>query len=263
MLKLIHISKTFNPGTVNAKTALQDVSLHVHPGDFITIIGANGAGKSTLFNAISGTYFTDSGRILLDGKDITLTVEHQRARSIGRLFQDPMLGSAPGMTIEENLALAAGHGGWLSAVSKADKALFREKLALLRMGLEDRMTQPVGLLSGGQRQALTLMMATFNPPKLLLLDEHTAALDPATAEKVLEITKDIVKNENITCLMVTHNMQSALELGNRTLMMHAGRIIFDTSGEERAKLSVADLMDLFKESAGKSLNNDRMLLSES
>ena len=262
MLKLIHISKTFNPGTVNAKTALQDLSLHVHPGDFITIIGANGAGKSTLFNAISGTFFTDSGRIILDGEDITLTVEHKRARSIGRLFQDPMLGSAPGMTIEENLALAAGHGGWLSAVSRADKALFREKLALLKMGLEDRMSQPVGLLSGGQRQALTLMMATFHPPKLLLLDEHTAALDPATAEKVIGITNDIVKNENLTCLMVTHNMQSALDMGNRTLMMHNGNIIFDTSGEERAKLGVADLMELFKESAGKMLNNDRMLLSE-
>ncbi len=262
MLKLIHITKTFNPGTVNAKTALEDLSLHVRPGDFVTIIGANGAGKSTLFNAISGTFFTDSGRILLDGKDITLTVEHKRARNIGRLFQDPMLGSAPGMTIEENLALAAGHGGWLSAVSRADKALFREKLALLKMGLEDRMTQPVGLLSGGQRQALTLMMATFNPPKLLLLDEHTAALDPATAEKVLEITKDIVKNEGLTCLMVTHNMQSALELGNRTLMMHAGRIIFDAAGEAREKLTVTDLMALFKEAAGSSLNNDRMLLSE-
>lgn len=262
MLKLIHISKTFNPGTVNAKTALEDLSLHVHPGDFITIIGANGAGKSTLFNAISGTFFTDSGKIILDGKDITLTVEHKRARSIGRLFQDPMLGSAPGMTIEENLALAAGHGGWLSAVSKADKALFREKLALLKMGLEDRMTQPVGLLSGGQRQALTLMMATFNPPKLLLLDEHTAALDPATAEKVLEITKNIVKDEGLTCLMVTHNMQSALELGNRTLMMHAGKIIFDAAGEERANLTVTDLMALFKDAAGSSLTNDRMLLSE-
>jgi len=180
MLRIENIRKTFNPGTVNAKTALKGLSLHVKKGDFITIIGANGAGKSTLFNAISGTFFTDSGKIFLDGEDITLTVEHKRSRSIGRLFQDPMLGSAPGMTIEENLALAAGHGGWLSAVSKADKKLFREKLSQLEMGLEDRMTQPVGLLSGGQRQALTLMMATINPPKLLLLDEHTAALDPAT-----------------------------------------------------------------------------------
>ena len=262
MLKITNISKTFNPGTANAKIALQNLSLHVRKGDFITIIGANGAGKSTFFNAIAGTFYTDSGTIVLDGKDITLTVEHKRAREIGRLYQDPMLGSAPGMTIEENLALAAGHGGWLSAVSKADKSLFREKLSLLNMGLEDRMSQPVGLLSGGQRQALTLMMATINPPKLLLLDEHTAALDPATAEKVIEITKDIVKNENLTCLMVTHNMQSALDLGNRTLMMHNGNIIFDSAGEERAKLSVQDLMDLFKESAGKMLNNDRMLLSE-
>jgi len=262
MLRIENIRKTFNPGTVNAKTALKGLSLHVKKGDFITIIGANGAGKSTLFNAISGTFFTDSGKIFLDGEDITLTVEHKRSRSIGRLFQDPMLGSAPGMTIEENLALAAGHGGWLSAVSKADKKLFREKLSQLEMGLEDRMTQPVGLLSGGQRQALTLMMATINPPKLLLLDEHTAALDPATAEKVLELTENIVKDEKLTCLMITHNMQSALDLGNRTLMMHEGSIIFDAAGNERAKLTVPDLMELFKEAAGKSLNNDRMLLAE-
>ena len=210
MLKLKNISKTFNPGTVNAKTALRDFSLHVHPGDFITIIGANGAGKSTLFNAIAGSFITDSGTILLDGEDITLLPEYKRARNIGRLFQDPMLGSAPKMTIQENLALAAGKGGWLSTVSKADKALFRDRVALLGMGLEDRMQQPVGLLSGGQRQALTLMMATFNPPKLLLLDEHTAALDPATAEKVLALTKQIVEENHLTCLMITHNMQLSL-----------------------------------------------------
>lgn len=261
MLRVTHLSKTFNPGTVNAKLALDDLSLHVAPGDFVTIIGANGAGKSTLFNAVSGSFISDSGKILLDGADITLMPEFKRARMIGRLFQDPMRGSAPGMTIEENLALAAGRGGWLSTVSKADKKLFRERLALLDMGLEDRMQQQVGLLSGGQRQALTLMMATFHAPKLLLLDEHTAALDPATAEKVLKLTTEIVAEENLTCLMVTHNMQSALELGNRTVMMDRGRIIFDVSGEERSKLTVADLLEQFKIASGKALDNDRMLLT--
>ena len=248
MLEISNISKTFNPGTVNAKKAIDDLSLSVAEGDFITLIGANGAGKSTLFNAIAGSFITDSGSISLDGKDITLMPEHKRAQSIGRLFQNPMRGTA------------AGHGGWLSRVSKNDKKLFRDKLALLEMGLEDRMSQPVGLLSGGQRQALTLMMATFNPPKLLLLDEHTAALDPATAEKVLELTKSIVSENNLTCLMITHNMQSALELGNRTIMMNGGNIIFDAEGEGREKLTVQDLLDKFKENAGKELDNDRMLL---
>lgn len=261
MLTLSHISKTFNPGTVNAKTALNDLSFHADKGDFITIIGANGAGKSTLFNAISGSFMTDSGRILLDGKDITLMPEFKRARQIGRLFQDPMRGSAPGMSIEENLSLAAGHGGWLSSISKKDKEIFREKLSLLEMGLEDRMKQPVGLLSGGQRQALTLMMATFNPPKLLLLDEHTAALDPGTAEKVLAITKQIVAENSLTCLMITHNMQSALDLGNRTIMMNNGNIVYDVSGDKRKNLTVNDLLLKFKESVGKELDNDRMLLS--
>ena len=261
MLTLSHISKTFNPGTVNAKTALNDLSFHADKGDFVTIIGANGAGKSTLFNAISGSFMTDSGRILLDGKDITLMPEFKRARQIGRLFQDPMRGSAPGMSIEENLSLAAGQGGWMSSISKKDKANFREKLALLGMGLEDRMKQPVGLLSGGQRQALTLMMATFNPPKVLLLDEHTAALDPGTAEKVLAITKQIVEGNGLTCLMITHNMQSALDLGNRTIMMNNGRIVYDVSGDERKSLAVSDLLLKFKESVGKELDNDRMLLS--
>lgn len=262
MLNIKGITKTFNPGTVNAKTAVSNLSLHVKKGDFVTIIGANGAGKSTLFNAIAGSFYTDSGKIILDGRDITLVPEHKRARVIGRLFQDPMLGTAPGMSIEENLALAAGHGGWMSSLSKADKNNIREKLSLLGMGLEDRMKQPVGLLSGGQRQALTLMMATINPPKLLLLDEHTAALDPATAEKVLEITNDIVESENLTCLMITHNMQQALELGNRTLMMDRGRIIFDTQGTERAGLTVDDLLGKFKEQSGKELSNDRMLLTD-
>lgn len=261
MLSIQHISKTFNPGTVNAKTALHDLSLEVADGDFISIIGANGAGKSTLFNAIAGSFFTDSGTITLGGEDITLAPEHKRAKNIGRLFQDPMRGSAPGMTIEENLALAAGKGGWLSHVSKADKEAFRDRLALLGMGLEDRMQQPVGLLSGGQRQALTLMMATINPPKLLLLDEHTAALDPATAEKVLSLTQDIIAENRLTCLMVTHNMQSALDLGNRTLMMDQGNIIYDVQGAVRDRLQVSDLLVLFKEAAGKNLDNDRMLLS--
>ena len=262
MLELYHITKTFNPGTVNARTALNDVSLSVPDGDFITIIGANGAGKSTLLNAISGTFYTDSGTILLDGKDITMDVSHKRARVIGRLYQDPMLGTAPGMTIEENLTLAAGHGGWLSQVSSEDRARFREQLARLNMGLEDRLSQPVGLLSGGQRQALTLMMATINPPKLLLLDEHTAALDPAAAEKVLELTTAIVKEHGLTCLMVTHNMQSALDLGNRTIMMNDGKIILDIQGEQRASMTVADLLDAFKEEAGRQLDNDRMLLNQ-
>lgn len=262
MLNIKNITKTFNAGTVNAKTAIKDLSLNVNKGDFITIIGANGAGKSTLFNAIAGSFYTDSGTILLDGKDITLMPEFKRARTIGRLFQDPMRGSAPGMSIEENLALAAGRGGWLSHISKADKNELRERISQLNMGLENRMKQPVGLLSGGQRQALTLMMATINPPKILLLDEHTAALDPSTAEKVLDLTEKIVSENNLTCLMITHNMAQALELGNRTLMMDNGNIIFDTSGEERAGLTVEDLLNKFKEVSGKALTNDRMLLAD-
>ncbi len=261
MLEITNISKTFNPDTVNAKTALNNLSLSVKDGDFITIIGANGAGKSTLFNAIAGDFITDTGKIVLDGEDITLTPTHKRAKVIGRLFQDPMRGSAPGMSIEENLALAAGKGGWLSKIGKKDKEEFRQRLSLLNMGLEDRMQQPVGLLSGGQRQALTLMMATYMPPKLLLLDEHTAALDPSTAEKVLELTTEIVRDNHLTCLMVTHNMQSALDLGNRTVMMDMGTVIFDVEGEERSKLEVSDLLEQFKLSAGKALDNDRMLLT--
>lgn len=260
MLELINITKTFNPGTTDAKKALDNLSLNVENGDFITIIGANGAGKSTLFNAIAGSFITDSGKIKLDGKDITLMPEYKRARQIGRLFQDPMRGSAPGMTVEENLALAAGHGGWLSSISKSDKKKFRERVALLDMGLEDRMGQQVGLLSGGQRQALTLMMATVNPPKVLLLDEHTAALDPATAEKVLELTKNIVEENHLTCMMITHNMQSALDLGNRTIMMNSGKIVFDVKGEKRKCLTVPDLLNEFKKVSGKELDNDRMLL---
>ena len=245
MLKLTHISKTFNPGTVNAKKAIEDLSFHAAKGDFITVIGANGAGKSTLFNAISGSFFTDSGKIELDGKDITFMPEYKRARSIGRLFQDPMRGSAPGMTIEENLALAAGHGGWLSSISRKDREAFRERLSLLGMGLEDRMTQPVGLLSGGQRQALTLMMATYNPPKLLLLDEHTAALDPKTAEIIMQLTGKIVREKQLTTIMVTHNLRYAVEYGDRLLMMHQGHAELDVSGKARENLKVEDLLDKF------------------
>lgn len=260
MLDIRNITLTFNPGTTDEKKALDHLSLHAGRGDFISIIGANGAGKSTLFNAIAGSFLTDSGEIVLDGEDITLMPEHKRAKRIGRLFQDPMRGSAPGMTIEENLALAAGTGGWLSHVSRAEKQRFRDRVALLGMGLEDRMRQPVGLLSGGQRQALTLMMATFHPPKLLLLDEHTAALDPATAEKVLALTKQLVQENGLTCLMITHNMRSALELGNRTVMMYQGRIVMDASGAEREALTVNDLLQRFKDSVGSTLDNDRMLL---
>ena len=261
MLTISHISKTFNPGTVNEKRALTDLSLHLAPGDFVTIIGSNGAGKSTLFNAISGSFYVDSGSIVVDGKDVTFMPEYKRARHIGRLFQDPMRGSAPGMTIEENLALAAGSGGWFSHMTKADRDRFRDQLSQLDMGLEDRMKQPVGLLSGGQRQALTLLMATMNPPWLLMLDEHTAALDPATAEKVLDITRRVVEENHITTLMVTHNMQDALTMGNRTLMMDSGRIVLDVSGEERAGMTVADLLERFHRGAGRALDDDRILLS--
>ena len=266
MLKLSGVSKTCNPGTVNEKKALTNVDLRLERGDFITIVGSNGAGKSTLFNAISGVFFADAGSIVLDGEDITFQPEYRRSQEIGRLFQDPMKGTAPHMTIEENLALAylraAKHQrAFFSRVNKEDKAFFREQLSLLGMGLEDRIRQPVGLLSGGQRQALTLLMATMVPPKLLLLDEHTAALDPGTAEKVLALTKDIVARQNITCLMVTHNMKNALELGNRTLMMDAGRIVLDLGGEERKGLTVEDLLSRFRAGAGKDLDNDRILLS--
>ena len=261
MLKISNISKTFNPGTANEKQAITGLTLHLKPGDFATIIGSNGAGKSTLFTAICGDFLTDGGRIELDGRDITFVPQHVRARIIGRLYQDPMRGSAPGMTIEENLALAAGSGGWLSHMTRKDKKKFQEQLSRLGIGLEDRMTQPVGLLSGGQRQALTLLMATMVPPKILLLDEHTAALDPATAEKVLQITKEIVDEHKITTLMVTHNMQNALDMGNRTLMMDDGRIVYDVEGAERASLTVEDLMEKFKAGAGRRLDNDRILLS--
>ena len=261
MLELKNVTMTFFPGTVNARKGLDNVSLQVENGDFITIIGANGAGKSTLFNVVCGDFITDSGSIFLDGENVTVQSSYQRSRNIGRLFQDPMRGTAPGMTIEENLSLACAKGGWLSFVSKAEKNAFRERLADLHMGLEDRMKAPVGTLSGGQRQALSLIMATYNPVKLLLLDEHTAALDPGSAEKVLNLTRDVVEKNHLTCMMITHNMQSALDLGNRTLMMDHSRIALDLKGSKRNGLTVKDLLDLFKQSAGKELNNDRMLLS--
>lgn len=266
MLTMTGVSKTFNPGTVNEKTALQSLDLHVSSGDFVTIVGSNGAGKSTLFNAVTGAFFVDEGKIILDGEDITWQKEHLRSKKIGHLFQDPLRGTAPHMTIEENMALAymraSGRHSPFGHITKKDKDNFREKLSLLDMGLEDRMKNPVGLLSGGQRQALTLLMATVITPRLLLLDEHTAALDPATAEKVLELTSRIVKEQEITCLMVTHNMHQALELGNRTLMMKDGRIVLDVSGEERAGMTVPDLLERFRQKSGEELDNDRILLSE-
>ena len=266
MLRLTNISKTFNAGTVNEKKALQNLSLDVADGDFITIIGSNGAGKSTLFNIICGSCYTDEGFVELDGENITYLPEHRRAKVIGHLFQDPMKGTAPNMSIEENLAVAylrtaKAQRAFFSRVSKEEKAGFRDRLAELDMGLEDRMKSPVGLLSGGQRQALTLLMATIVTPKLLLLDEHTAALDPGTAEKVLNLTRRIVAEQHITCLMITHNMMQALDLGNRTLMMDAGRIVFDAAGEERAAMTSQDLLEKFAAGAGQALDNDRILLS--
>ena len=262
MLQIQNISKTFNPGTVNEKKAVAGLSLHLREGDFVTIIGSNGAGKSTLFNAVCGDFYTDSGTILLGGKDITFQPSHVRSKDIGRLFQDPLKGTAPNMTIEENLALAylrANHTkSPFSMVSKADRAEFRERLAMLNLGLEDRMNMSVGLLSGGQRQALTLLMATLVTPKILLLDEHTAALDPGTAEIVLELTKKIVAENRITCLMITHNLASSLALGNRTIMMADGRIVLDIGGDERKGLTVDDLLLRFRT---QGLDNDRIMLS--
>ena len=266
MLTLTDLSKTFNPGTVNEKKALQKVNLHLAPGDFATIVGSNGAGKSTLFAAIAVGLYPDEGSEELDGQDVTFLPEHKRSRQLGRLFQDPLRGTAPHMTIEENLSLAylrasRAKGGILSRVTKAQRELFRERLASLGLGLEDRMKQPVGLLSGGQRQALTLLMATLVTPKLLLLDEHTAALDPGTAAVVLDLTEKIVAENRITCLMITHNMPDALRLGNRTLMMDSGRIVLDVQGEERAGMTVADLLERFGRSTGRAMDNDRILLS--
>lgn len=262
MLTLNHISKTFNPGTVNEKTALRDVSLHLESGDFVTILGSNGAGKSTLFGAIAGAFPVDEGQILLDGTDITAQPDYKRSKYIGRLFQDPLKGTAPSMTIEENLALAylraSERRSPFSMVSAADRREFRDRLAMLELGLEDRMNQSVGLLSGGQRQALTLLMATLVTPKLLLLDEHTAALDPATAEKVLTLTKKIVAENHITCLMITHNIPSALALGNRTMMMKDGRIVMELTGEARANITAEELLRAFHQ---QGMSSDRVLFS--
>lgn len=266
MLTLTNITKTFNAGTVNQKTALDGLSLHLDDGEFATIVGSNGAGKSTMFGAIAGNFYVDQGTIELDGQDITYLREYRRSEMIGHLFQDPLKGTAPHMTIEENLAIAylrqSRHRmAFFSRVTKKEREMFREQLSLLGMGLEDRMKNPVGLLSGGQRQALTLLMATMVTPKLLLLDEHTAALDPATADKVLELTRRIVAEHRITCLMVTHNMAQALSLGNRTLMMAEGSIVLDVSGAEREGLTVSDLLERFRSGAGHALDNDRILLA--
>lgn len=264
MLRISHLKKTFNTGTVNEKIAMNDINFSLNPGDFVTIIGSNGAGKSTLFNLISGYFLSDEGRILLDGQDITFMPEYKRARYIGRLFQDPLKGTAPSMTIEENLALSysRSQSKLISlGIRKKDKDLFRERLAQLDLGLENRMKTKMGLLSGGQRQAVTLLMSTLVVPKVLLLDEHTAALDPATADKVLRITKEIVAEKNITTMMITHNIQSALDLGNRTMMMDSGKVILDIKGKERSQLTVQDLLNLFKKESHKALDNDRILLS--
>ena len=260
MLKIDNISKTFAPGTVNEKRALSGLSLYLAPGDFVTILGSNGAGKSTLFNAIAGTFLPDSGNITLDGQDVTRMPDYRRSKFIGRMFQDPLKGTAPNMTIEENLALcylrASQRRSPFSMISKAERREFRDRLAQLGLGLEDRMDSLVGLLSGGQRQALTLLMATLKKPRLLLLDEHTAALDPKTADKVLQITEEIVARDKLTTLMVTHNMKHAIQYGNRLIMMDSGKVVVDIRGEEKKNLTVRDLLEKFK------IDNDRMLLSE-
>ena len=265
MLDIINVKKTFNAGTVNEKKALQSLNLHLNEGDFVTVIGGNGAGKSTMLNAVAGVWPVDEGRISLDGNDITALPEHKRASLIGRVFQDPMMGTAPNMWMEENLALALRRGkrrGLRWGISNAEREMFVEKLKTLGLGLEERMTAKVGLLSGGQRQALTLLMASMKKPKLLLLDEHTAALDPATAAKVLEISDQIVQENNLTTLMITHNMSDAIKHGNRLIMMNEGRIIFDVAGEEKKHLSKQDLMELFAHHSGSSLESDQVLLSK-
>lgn len=257
MLELKGVSKTFNMGTVNEKKALVDIDFTIEDGDFITVIGGNGAGKSTLLNVIAGVYTPESGSIVLAGKDITRLHEHKRAKYLGRVFQDPMTGTAASMEIQENLALAYRRGklrGLRWGVPKKEKAFFKQQLAFLGLGLEDRMTAKVGLLSGGQRQALTLLMATLKKPELLLLDEHTAALDPKTAARVLEVTEEIASRENLTTLMITHNMRDAIRYGNRLIMMHEGKIIYDVKGEEKQKLTVAELLDKFK------IQSDKMLM---
>ena len=263
MLKTTGLRKTFNPGTINAKTALDGLELHLKDGDFVTVIGGNGAGKSTLLNAIAGVWKPDEGKIEIDGVDVTAMPEHKRASFLGRVFQDPMKGTSPDMEIAENLAIASKRGvkrRFVRGVRKSDRAKFKELLAPLELGLEDRLSQKVGLLSGGQRQALTLLMATMNHPKLLLLDEHTAALDPKTAAKVLELTDQIVNKNKLTTLMITHNMKDAIAHGNRLIMMHEGKIIIDVSGEEKQNLTVEQLLELFNRASGGGAVNDRMIL---
>ncbi len=264
MLKITGLQKTFNPGTVNAKTALDGLELHIADGDFVTVIGGNGAGKSTMLNAIAGVWKPDAGTIEIDGVDVTHMPEYKRAQFLGRVFQDPMMGTAPDMEIAENLAIAARRGTkrklvW--GVRKAERERYKKLLATLELGLEDRLSSKVGLLSGGQRQAVTLLMATLNRPKLLLLDEHTAALDPKTAAKVLEITDRIVTENRLTTLMITHNMKDAIAHGNRLIMMHEGRIIVDVRGEEKKKLTVEQLLELFTKASGNEFANDRAILS--
>lgn len=264
MLEIKNVSKVFNFGTVNEKRALDGLNLTLNKGDFVTVIGGNGAGKSTMLNIVAGVYPVDGGRIIIDGEDVTKLPEYKRAKYLGRVFQDPMTGTAATMQIDENLALAARRG--LSrtlkmGITSKEKAEYRELLKQLNLGLEDRLTTKVGLLSGGQRQALTLLMATLKKPNLLLLDEHTAALDPKTAKTVLDITNKIVTENNLTTLMITHNMKDALRLGNRIIMMHEGRIIFDAEGEEKAKLTVADLLQKFEQASGGEFANDRMMLA--
>ena len=264
MLDVNNIYKTFNPGTVNQKTALNGVSLHLAPGDFVTVIGGNGAGKSTLLNAVAGVWRVDSGTISIDGVDLTHMPEHKRARYIGRVFQDPMMGTAATMQIEENLALAARRGKARTlrpGITKADREEYIERLKILDLGLEDRLTSKVGLLSGGQRQALTLLMASLQKPKLLLLDEHTAALDPKTAAKVLDATEKIVTRDNLTTLMITHNMKDAIQHGNRLIMMYNGHIVIDVSGEEKKKLTVPQLLELFSKVSGSDEADNKLLLS--
>ena len=264
MLNINHIAKTFNPGTITEKRALTDVDLKLNEGDFVTIIGGNGAGKSTTLNAVAGVFTVDKGTIEVDGVDVTRLPEFKRAKYLGRVFQDPMTGTAATMNIEENMALAMRRGEkrtlrW--GISNMERDMYREQLRTLGLGLEDRMSSKVGLLSGGQRQALTLLMAALRTPKLLLLDEHTAALDPKTAAKVLELTEKIVAEQKLTAMMVTHNMKDAIAMGNRLIMMKAGRVVVDVRGEEKKKLTREDLMQLFEKAAGQEIANDRMLLS--
>ena len=264
MLDLLNLRKTFNPNTINQKVALDGVSLHLEDGDFVTMIGGNGAGKSTLLNAIAGVWPIDEGKVIIDGNDVTSLSEHLRAPWLGRVFQDPRMGTAATMQIIENLALAKRRGqrrGLKPGVTKSEKEEYRELLATLGLGLEDRLTSKVGVLSGGQRQALTLLMATLNKPKLLLLDEHTAALDPRTAAIVLQLSDQIIRENNLMTMMVTHNMKDAIRYGNRLIMMNEGKIILDIKGEEKAKLTVRDLMDEFAKASGEELSNDRALLS--